>query len=325
VTFLVLLATARSRAEDTVVLASREGRGQVRSVGQVVDFTGSGLILRRASGREERIPAERVIALESQWTEAHSEADQRFENAEFDRALELYGRALAAEQRGWVRRLILSRCVWCDRRLGRWDRAGDSFLLISEQDPATPYFHAIPLPWTTPAAPPSLESRAQRWMKSTQPAAQLLGASWLVTTPQRTAALAMLRQLTNNAQPEIAFLADAQSWRTRVVTATTRDAQRWRERIERMPSKLRGGPLYLRGQLLTRLGRHEEAALSLLEVAILHRQHYELAAQSLLAAGRELETMGQRDEADRLYEEITTSYAASNAVDTAQQRLRQSD
>ena len=104
--------------------------------------------------------------------------------------------------------------------------AVQGFLQIWQQDPATPYFDAIPLAWMTEPVPPDLESQARTWLADEQSAAaRLIGASWLLASPERAAATARLRQLAASPSAEIAFLAEAHS-----------GALLWPLRMPRMPS-----------------------------------------------------------------------------------------
>jgi TolA-binding protein len=72
------------------------------------------------------------------------------------------------------------------------------------------------------------------------------------------------------------------------------------------------------GQLLARHKRHQEAALAFLSIAILYPQHAELGGDALLSAGRELEKLGQHDEAQRLYEETIASFPDSESAQEAE-------
>ena len=165
------------------------------------------------------------------------------------------------------------------------------------------------------------------WLADKQSAAaRLIGASWLLASPQRAAATAELRALAASPSAEIAFLAEAQLWRTTVATAAAGDAERWQQRIDRMPQHLRAGPLLLLGQLLARHGHNEEAALAFLRIVILHPQFEDLAARSLLGASGALAKMGQPDEAVRLCEEIVERYREpSSIVTAAKERLKKSE
>jgi tetratricopeptide (TPR) repeat protein len=318
---LLALVTTAVLAEDIVVRLAEDGHTQTRSVGEIVDFTGEGLALRHRSGREEKIPPEQVVRFHSAWTTKHMAGDESFDAGRFDEALQAYLQALRTESRDWVRRLILSRCIRCYCRLGRVGRAGDAFLAICGQDPNTPYYDAIPLAWATARPFPGLQQRAEQWFQSSDSeAARLLGASWLLATAARPAAIRTLRELTNTPQPTVAFLAEAQLWRTQIVTATSSEADRWGERIRKMPPAIRGGPLFVHGQLLARHERHQAAALSFLQTAILFPDNTELAAASLLAAAEQLEKLDQRDQAIRLLEEIVTDHPTATVADTARDR-----
>ena len=163
--------------------------------------------------------------------------------------------------------------------------------------------------WTSDVAAPS--------------ALRLLGASWLLTTDNRTAVDA-LRRLSADGDPRVAQLAAAQLWRTRIAEATTADAQQWQAQIERMGAEIRGGPYFLLGLALARLDQHEDAALALLRAPLLYGQSSPaLAAEALLAAGKELDQAGQRDSAATLYREAIANYGATLAGREAEIRLSQ--
>jgi len=322
--FAFLLTPLPVSAQDSVIVLSKERQTRSRSVGEIVDFTGEALVLRHRSGREERIPPDRVVAIQSAWCTEHTQGDVQYDAGKHKEALANYLNALGKEKRAWVRRLILSRCVWCYRRLGQIERAGEAFLVIHRQDSETPYFDAIPLAWATNRPSPSLEQQARQWLVDRDSAvARLMGASWLLSTAERSSALRALRGLIDTPQPSVAYLSEAQSWRTRIVTADSTEADRWRERIERMPRTVRAGPYAVLGQLLARHHRHQEAALAFLRPAILYPQHHDLAAQSLLAAAGQLEELEQNDEAVRLYMEILTKAPQSPVVDDARRRMRE--
>jgi tetratricopeptide (TPR) repeat protein len=314
----LLVATSPVTAEDTVVLWSRDGSQQIRSVGEILDFRGSGLLLRHRSGREETIPIERVIEVQTQWHAQHVAGDRQFDSGFYEEALRSYAEALRDGPRDWVRRRILARSLRCLLRLGKTQQAVEVFLLIWREDHQTPHFELIPLPWTTQPTPAGLQERARIWIQDrSSAAARLIGASWLVTTADRTESLRVLRELARCNEPRIAFLAEAQLWRTEVVTATAQDANRWGARIERMPELLRAGPYHVVGQLLSRQKRHEDAAMAFLKAALLHAEQYPLVAESLLAAARELAKIDQLPQAARLCEEILARFPESEAAQQA--------
>jgi tetratricopeptide (TPR) repeat protein len=316
-------AAASASAEDVIIVATgKEGRGRSRIAGQILDYTGQGLRLMLPSGREQTFASDRVVEVETAWQPDHAAGDRLFGEGKYAQALPLYRQSLGKEHRPWARRRILAQCVWCCRCLEQWEQAGDAFLVLYDSDPSTQYFASIPLAWgAAQLSSASVERRAADWLaRPDSRAASLLGASWLLTTASRQdASEAVLQRLASDRDARIAFLAESQLWRTRAATAAPQ-ADHWRERIEQMPEDLRPGPYFTYGRALARLGCREQAALAFLRVPILYPSHRDLAAESLLAAGRELELSGQVDEAVGLYREVTADYCGAAAA-TARSRL----
>jgi hypothetical protein len=75
------LATATAgraaAADDVVLLISADGRSQYHVQGEVLEYTGTELVLRRAAGREERYAAERVLEVQGAWSEPQRASNQR--------------------------------------------------------------------------------------------------------------------------------------------------------------------------------------------------------------------------------------------------------
>lgn len=322
IAILPIVATP-ARSEDVVVFkVGQDGRGRSQMAGEILDYTGKELRLRTQSGREAVIPAERVVTIDSDWQQKQAAADDLLNQGESAKALDLYLAAVREQPRVWVRRRILAQCVRCYYELGKIEQAGAAFLIVLRSDPATQYFDAIPLSWTTQQPTASLQRQAASWLEDeTTPAASLMGASWLLSSTQRAKAISKLQRLTTGADSRVALLAEAQLWRSKIVTATPQDVPRWQAVIDRMPSGLRGGPYYLLGQLLARHDLHEQAAVAYLRVPILYPQQRGLSAECLLASGEQLEKLGQTREALGLYRELISGYSATQAASEAQQRI----
>jgi len=312
-------------AQDTVYISSSTGsRGYTKLTGRVLDYTGRVLEMEMAGGLKRSYPAENVVKIETQCSPQQTEADALFARGEFASALALYGQARAADSRTWVRRQITARMVWCHRALGQLHEAGEEFLVLVRSDPDTPYFDCIPLAWVPSQPPVALEQAAREWLhREDLPAAVLLGASHLMPTAMRSAALARLGQLAAEGDPRIAALAVAQAWRAAVATADPGQLDSWQRAIERMPEAIRPGPYYVLGQALAQQGQWEEAALSLLRVPILYGKHRALAARALLDAGRSLEKLDRTAGASRLYRELLESYPDARAAGEARARLEE--
>ncbi len=298
------------RADDVVLVTGSDGRGGTRWAGEILDYSGRELRMRLATGREKVFPAARVASVSTRWTAEQQAADEAFAKADYRRAIDRYRAALdpGHENRDWVRRQILSQIVWCQQTLGQWEQACESFLLLLTRDPRTPYFDCIPLAWTPGEPTPAFEQKAKGWLsKGESPAATLLGASHLLSTGSRPAALEQLNRLSLDRDPRIALLAQAQIWRTLVPTVKDEQLNGWRRALDKFPDALRAGPDFIvASALATR--QPEQAAILLMQVPILYPRQRLLAASALLAAGQLLEKLDRNSEAMTIYGELWLGY-----------------
>ncbi len=319
----LLCLAGQGWAEDTVTVARSNRLGTSRRHGTIVEYTGTALTLQLSNGRPEQIESSRVVSYETERVPDQKNGDQLFEEGRFADAVVSYRRAIKIEKRRWMRRIILAQLARCYRNLKQIVRAGDTFLLIMRSDPTTQLLDAIPLAWVSSPPPADLVERSAHWLDNADlPAAQLIGASWLMATAQRQQALTMLDKLTNAQDPRIALLAEAQRWRDRIVTATPDDVRHWQQQLGTMDESLRAGPYFLLGQALARQGQGSAAALAFLRIPILHADQYDLAAEALFAAAKQLDSKGDRSEARRVYQELVRTYPKHQLAPAAQQRLQ---
>jgi tetratricopeptide (TPR) repeat protein len=320
---IVLLAGVAA-GEDRVTYSTRpDGGGRATITGTILDYTGQQLSLRSSGGVEQTIPSDRVLSLSTAWPPAKLDGDRLFSEQQYDEALRSYAAALGDEPRAWAQRHILADSVRCLKELGRIEQAGDVFLRLVQSDPETVWFGRIPLSWQAVQPPPLLEKRASQWMQNTElPAAQLIGASWLLGTRQRAAAIEVLQRLSARGEARLASLAAVQLWRTRTATVDEAELGRWRDLLVKMPRETHPGGYYVLAQGLAARGQPQRAALAWLRTALLYpEQDRGLAAQALLNAGRELERIENHLEAASLYREILRDYARTPAADQATARL----
>jgi tetratricopeptide (TPR) repeat protein len=318
-----LLWQAASADDDVVYLKSPAPGGAVRTLaGEVAEYTGRELTLRSAAGRQRTIPASQIERVETAYCAEQRAGDALFAKRDYRRALEEYRQALTAsrEPRDWVRRQILAQIVWCQRNLGQADQAGEYFLILLASDPYTRLFDCIPLAWTPDAPPPATTRKAAQWLDSKNPAAELIGASQLLATAAgEAAAIEHLKKLSADPDQRIAWLAQAQLWRTAVPAARTEQTHQWAAAIRTNDPALAGGAYFVLGSALLR-HEPEEAALALLKVPILYERDDRLAAAALLAAGECLEKVGRGSQAAGLYRELAGRYP--QAAQTAEARRR---
>ncbi len=309
----MLFAISVVRCEDIVTIRSgRAGKETTRRLfGEITDIRGGQIHLLR-NGRPEAIDETKVIRFETEYLPPHIEGKRQFAAANYQGALALLGEAAAQEDRNWVRRDILAQVVACRQNLGQVNAACDTFRIIYASDNSTRHLHAIPLAWQSERATPALQAKAEPWLQNDDNgAARLMAASWLLSGPKRSGSIEALNDLTDNADTRIAQLAQAQLWRTKLVTARETDASIWQAAVDRFPENLRSGPYYLLGRLHSRLKHPEQAALAFLRTPVLFPHQRPLCEQSLLAAARELETMDRLDAARLVYREFISKYPGS--------------
>ena len=318
--WLLLCTCCAALGADTVTVRSANGRRESKLSGEIVDGVGAELTLRRASGRDERIATDRIVDVESNWSESQQRAEQLREEGKCTEALIYYRQALDAEQRTWVRRRIVARLIECYADTGEYERAGDMFAVLISSDPQTPDFAVIPLNWGTARPNASLESRAMQWLDAGPPPLRLLGASWLLGS-RRGDAVAALHKLSSDSDSRVAFLAKAQLWRSNAATAQKSDVAQWEDVVERMPESLRAGPHYVVAEVLARHNEHQAAALHWLRIPVLYAHQRQLAAEALWRAANQLERLGKTAEARTLYREIVSQHPHAACASQARERL----
>jgi tetratricopeptide (TPR) repeat protein len=164
----------------------------------------------------------------------------------------------------------------------------------------------MPLAWqvdeTFVVSPP----QARAWLDAADDsAANLLGASHLLTTADAMTALA---RLTNDRDVRIAMLAEAQRWRTVRIGLDDKELARRRNVVEKIALPLRSGPYYVLGQSLLAAGRTDEGVAALMRVPIELADRRSLAAAALSDAAAALKAAGRHDEASAIARELEQRY-----------------
>jgi len=308
-------------SEDTAFIGPAGDGRESKWSGEILDYTGRELRMRLSTGAERSFPAARVVRVNTAWPNGQLAGDELFSKHDYRKALEQYRAALGADTRDWVRRRIRAQVVWCFKLLGQWEQAGDHFLLLVGADPDTESFDSIPLSWTTGEPSAALARKAKGWMDRGDSApAMLIGASHLLATGQRPAALDRLRRLATERDPRIAWLAETQLWRTQAFNASENQLDVWRASLEKMPEPLRAGPYYMLGIAAVEK-QPEPAAVDLLRLPILYPRERLLSASALLSAGRAVERGRQPSAASMLYRELTSEFVDLPEAAEAQRRL----
>lgn len=311
-------------ADDTVTLRPASPIAEPTKVrGNVIDYTGQVLTLQTASGQTS-IPSEKVASVETDYASDVLNGKKLLGEGNSAEAARLFAAAVVGERRPWVKREILALEVLALQNAGRYIEAGNTFLKIVAEDPQTIHFAALPLAWFS--LPPHFERdrAARQWLEMSSPYAQLLGASWLLSTSDRSQAMQVLSNLRSSKIPQIAMLAEAQLWQTKIVTASQADVQQWQRQLDAdiLRDAALAGPTLVVGKAWRQLNNDNQAALTLMRPPILYPEHRPVAAESLLQAGRSLERAGQTDEAARVLREAIDQYGDQPARQEAEINLK---
>lgn len=323
--FSVIPVSPLAAADTVTYRTGPEPASRVSSVtGTIVDYVGGRLTIRSDAGGQQILLAERIAEIQSDWTPAETTGDQLVREGSLVEAVRSYQQALRDEKRVWGQRQIVAKLSGCYGQMEQFDLAGEAFLRLLRSDPQTHYFHLIPLAWMPHSPTAGMQQRAAAWLANTRDSVSLLlGASWLLSLAPRAAAEQALLRLLTDRDPRVAMLAQAQLWRTRLATAAPDEIAGWEGWLTRLPGDLRAGPYYLIGQAWSAKGSPDKAALAFLRAPILYGTDRRLAAAALLSAGRELEKIGQVQEAAALYGEVVRDYAAAPAAVEARGRLEE--
>lgn len=307
-------------AQDIVEVRSEKTGNILKRKGEIKSWEGASLTF-DANGRTDSIPNETIVRIQTTWSADCLTGRQLLESRQFAAAIEPLAKAAAAETRPWAAAMIRAELVRSLSALGNDFDAVQQFVLILSQDPETRWMEFAPLAWDGGLVDTPMAAIAQKCLEAKQPNLQLLGASWLLGTPQRGAAVEALKKLKQDIRPEVAHLAAAQLWRAELPQASEKEVEGWVRQVERMPESLRAGPLLLVGLASQRLKLTDRAMLSWMEIAILHGDNYRLAALGLSRSAALLAEQGKAEAARRIWIELTQRFAGTQWATEAEARL----
>lgn len=240
-------STAENTVEEFVEIRAGAGRVQ-RWRGEIVNFSGTGLILRLTDGTEKHFPVEKVISYSPNTSALCQQAMERLSEGAVREALDLLVRARTVEPREWRRREMTAHIVRCYHALGDYARAGEEFVdRLIALDPQSPFVWCIPLAWFPEETVSLAGPQARNWLNSGPGWVQLLGASYLLDSPASAQAVTALERLRSGSDKTVALLASAQLWRREWQAVQPEQLPQWEKAIEGLPDRLKAGPCYLLG------------------------------------------------------------------------------
>ena len=324
IAFALLLPANIASGQDTVIMFGSEPGSTIKRKGTIVQWIGPELTI-DLSGTSKSIPNDQIVGLETTWSPEYQQAKELLAARKIAAAFEPLRIAIAGEQREWASAIIRADLMRCLSAGGADFDACQLYLQLLAKDPETRFAEFIPLAWESGMVDGPFAESAKRWMNANDPMAQILGASWLFGTSDRSAAITKLKELSRDIRPAVAHLASAQVWRSEMLSADTAQVDRWALQVKRMPKSLQAGPLLMLGLANERLGRREECLTALLQIPILHQDDYRLSATALHRAALILQNAGQSREARRLWNEVVASFPETKWSQTARDALTQTD
>jgi tetratricopeptide (TPR) repeat protein len=281
-------------AQDVLHLRRTDGNGETNRKGEILNWTGSTISIKGSSGVKE-VDAGRLIRIETAWDPNYENGVAALAKYDYPEASQMFESALDGEQRSWMQNILHAKLLQCFLATENFGRAAEQFLNIVNDDPQSRFLNLIPLVWTS-SRPDSLQlKRAKVWLRSNEPAIQLLGASWLLTESDNSEALKTLDTLTSDFDPTIKSLATAQLWRLDKVVADEKRIDLRIAEVKRMPESIRGGPWYLIAESQSRLKLYDKAVVNFMRIPINDPQQGGLAAAALYQAAWILQNKQQQN------------------------------
>jgi hypothetical protein len=134
----------------------------------------------------------------------------------------------------------------------------------------------LPVAWTNGRQNADAVSAAKTRLSDPSPAVQLVAASWLLSSPARSQATAVLNGLKGHDRTTIAALAEVLLWRTATPPQVIESSRTWQTQIDALPIVLQTGPTKTLIDKLRAAGQSDQAQRLewSLELVPIHRMSY---------------------------------------------------
>jgi hypothetical protein len=192
---------------------------------------------------ERECSSKRLIWMEPMARSAvERQAIDLFHDGQYSMALEKLPQVLEQRPPVWYQQWFTMMAAVAASRSGRSKIALE---LIAQLDrrPLPPLVVAwLPIEWQNHKATPDAVTQAVARLKDPSALVQLTAASWLISSPQRSEALAALASLQSSERMEIRALAEVLRWRTATPPIVKESAQGWQQNVDRLPMVWQTGP-----------------------------------------------------------------------------------
>ncbi len=326
--FAQIDSTARAAEDfpDEVTVKTSPGNGRLAVTGEIVDYTGKQLILRTGKSRKEvTYAAADVVDVRAAQLAEHAQGLKLFSDDKVAQAETQLEKAHGLERRVWMRREILAELVKCSLRKNDWPTAGSRYLRLHQSDPETRHINLMPLCWDRVDPDVPVRVAAAEWLKESDQAARLMGASVLLLDSRSTAScVSVLQNLSRQPNEHLRVLAQWQLRRHRVYTDASEisdnEIKRWLDRVTEADPPLRAGAYYVLAQGHLHRQEFDLAAATFLRVPFGYASEHPVTSQSMFDAAIALKRTGQVAQSARLLEELIAKYPHTAAAAIAKQR-----
>ena len=289
---------------DTVVTQRKDGAPTVNRKGTITQWVGDSLTI-NSKGVERKIDNDTIIKIETEWGDNYQQGVQELNSGNPSFAIVQFEEALTSETRSWAKLIIRAQLIEAYQSIEKYSDAIRHFETILREDPQTRFLPLAPICWTGTGT--VMADTTSRLGKSRDSFLQLIGASWMLASPQRNAGIEILQTLSGDIDPRIKNIAIVQLWRTRL-NVTDKQIKPWEKTIHGLPRVFRAGPYLVLAEAQSRVGQTQSAIVNLMRIPILFPEQKSLVAAALYRTGNLLDNQGKSDLAQSIFNELVTLY-----------------
>jgi hypothetical protein len=230
--------------------------------GIVVSFDDKQFVA-KLSGRESdySVSAQRVVWIEPIDAPRDEQAAiDQFSRGEYDACLRPLLDAVASRPPVWRQQWLSIVASQAAMRSGRYKVALELVNQIDSRPLPPMCIGWMPVVWQSKLNDKTMQEAAIGKLADSTPATRLVAASWLLSSPTRSQAVAVLQSLERDVnREEIASLARALLWQIVPPPEVGTQIDAWREQLDAMPMTLQTGPMLTLFGKLNASGRGDQA------------------------------------------------------------------
>ena len=224
---------------------------EIRS-GEVLEFDAKQLrLLLTGDEAETTVAASRVLWIEpGNISELEVEAIRLFVAGEHAQSLATLPSVLKQRPPVWRQQWITMLAACAAWKSGRSKIALELVAQLDRRSLPPIAIAWLPVAWQNGPQPADAVIEAKNRLADLSAAVQLVAASWLLSSPARNQASAVLTKLQTQDRADIARLAEILLWRTATPPQVIESAESWQSKVDALPMVLQIGPM---GTLIEKL------------------------------------------------------------------------